>query len=141
MKYIICAIVFTLSLIISTAVFADKEKWVTVLILQEQGIAHDIDLESIKVVSESKFIFVHRLRLRSPVPGPDSVTFDTLVVLSSGNCKKGTTVMEADIAFLGTAVVGQNLLSKTDKESIPEEGSIHDVVLTNVCPKLKITPI
>jgi hypothetical protein len=135
MKYFLAFILIIASFLLAAQPKDTPEKWVTVLMNEQQGIAHDVDIASIKPQSETQFSFVHRIRLRSPVPGPDGKLFDSIVVLAIADCKSKLSKMMADVMLLADSPVAKNVLSDDDTASQPEPGSIHYIVMQRICKK------
>lgn len=135
MKYVLIFVLAVSSLFLAANASKEDEKWVTIMINQQQGVAHDLDAASIKRITENQFTFVHRMRLKNPMPSPNGSPFDSIVIFSVADCKSKISKMLADILFLGETPIAKNVLSEDDTPSVPEEGSIHFLIMQKACKK------
>lgn len=135
MKYVLFFVLVVSSLFLVANASKEDEKWVTILINQQQGVAHDLDAASIKRITDNQFTFVHRMRLKNPAPSTNGMPFDSIVIFSVADCKSRISKMLADILFLGDSPIAKNVLSEDDTASIPEDGSVHSLIMQYACKK------
>jgi hypothetical protein len=110
------------------------ETWSTIMVDEAGQMAHDVDLASIRFVNKSEFLFIHRIRFKTPVVS-ERLTFDSIVVMSYGNCQTRKAKILADIARHRGKNVAQNGLVTQDEPEVPAENTIHAVVIAGVCGK------
>lgn len=110
------------------------ETWDTIMIDEAGQVAHDLDLSSIKFLNNAEFLFIHRIRFKTPIV-TDKLTFDSIVVMSYGNCQTRRTKIIADVARHRGKSVAQNGLVTPGEPETPVENTIHSVVLAGVCGK------
>jgi hypothetical protein len=113
---------------------ANEDVWETLILDKSKRFAHDLNIASIYFLNKTEFVFMHRVRFRKPI-NTGEVVFDTITVISYGNCQTRQTKMMEDYASLNDQVVAKNGLSPLDELKTPDESTIHGLVLTGVCGK------
>lgn len=108
-----------------------KHKWVTVTLDAENGVMRDVDTASILFSSYNKFVFLHRIVLKSPIE-MSNVRFQFVLAISTGDCSTWTTRNISDVEYLGTQQVAKDLFVDPADIKAPKD-SFNDQILSHAC--------
>lgn len=108
-----------------------KHTWATVTLDVENGIMRDVDTASIQFSSYNKFIFLHRIILKSPVE-MSNVRFQFVLAISTGDCSTWTTRNLSDIEYLEKEQVAKDIFVDKADVKAPKD-SFNDHVLAYAC--------
>jgi len=108
-----------------------KQKWVRVSQDDEKGIIRDVDTASITFSSYNKFIFIHRIILKSPVEISNN-RFQFVLAVSMGDCSTWTTRSLSDVEYLGTEKVSKDVFIDPADVEAPKD-SFNDQILQYAC--------
>ena len=132
----------TLLLIVSFSLFAQEEKksallWQTIVIDEKNGVAHDIETKSI---SKSDFYyFVHRIRFMTPIDLPNGKKASAFLALTAIDCNTRTSKVISDVLVFEGSIVARNSTPRSEFAS-PGEGSVHDIMIQDLCGAPKPEP-
>lgn len=107
-------------------------KW-RLLLDDAQGGLHSIDMNSVKLTDHKVTAVVQSLYDPVAILGGKDVT--RILSFNEVNCVTGESVIRHDVSHNNDTVVGVDLLADEDKFTHPKQGSIHWLILKNVCRK------
>lgn len=108
-----------------------KQNWVRVTQDDENGIIRDVDTASITFSSYNKFIFIHRIILKSPIEMANT-RFQIVLAISIGDCSTWTTRNLSDIEYMGTEKVAKDMFVDPTEIEAPKD-SFSDQILQYAC--------
>jgi hypothetical protein len=140
MKVVLLLLVLFLAPIAQAQNSAYVPSWLTLVVDQSDGTIHEVDINSVKI-NYPNFSVVTRVTFSPPRQTEDGHIVDSIIMMNVGNCDTRQTKISKDAAFNGSELVSENNLSKDDKLEVPEEGSIHSMLLKGICRRVRGTSV